>query len=107
MKKRILTVLMHPEDAPADAAPVELTVTTILADQILAERQMRMRKAGIEDYPILFGSALAWAALAREGRTSLDLEAFANVVFDITREQLDKDDAAVDPPRPAASSDSA
>ena len=106
MQKRILTVLMHPEGAPADAAPVEHTVTTILADQVRAERELRMRKASVEDFPLMFGGALAWAALGREGKTSLQLEEFTSAVYDIKR--LDEDDAGdVDPTRPAASTDSA
>lgn len=106
MKKRILTVLMQPEGVAPDEVveAVEWTVTTILADQIRAEHELRMRKAGVEEAPVMFGAALAWAALAREGWTSLGLDEFAKVVFDIKR----LDDAGdVDPTQPAALTDSA
>lgn len=105
MDKLILTVLMQPEGAPEDAEPVELTVTTILADQKRAEREMRQRGAGTsEDSPIFFGSALAWAALAREGRISCKLDEFDTRVFNL--KQLEGA-GEVDPTQPPPSTDSA
>lgn len=107
MKKNILTVLMQPEGAPDDAEPVELAVTAMLGDQMRAELEVsRRHKLAVEDAGINFVAAMAWAALAREGRITCKLDEFALRVYEIER----LDDAAaddVDPTRPAASPDSA
>ena len=107
MQKRILTVLIEQHgDAEHPAGAVEHTVTTILADQVRAEHELRMRRAGVEDAPIMFGAALAWAALAREGKTQLALDEFNAAVYDIER-VAPEDAGVVDPTQPAASLDSA
>lgn len=110
MKKRILTVLM----SDPDGVEIEETVTTRLCDQVRAERELRQRRAGVEDSPVLFGTALAWAALAREGKTELGLDEFTMTAYDVKRVDedgtpLDQDDEGpdLDPTQAAASIGSA
>lgn len=110
MKKRILNVLMSDQDGNE----VEETVTTLLCDQVRAEQQLRMRGSGVGDSPVMFGTALAWAALAREGKTQLNLDEFTTVAYDVKRvdEQgnpmnENDEDADVDPTQQGPLNDSA
>lgn len=104
MEKNVYTVTMRPDDAAPTAAPVELKVQALLCDQVRAERELRQRGTGVQDAPVMFVSAIAWAALAREGRIATKFDEFTTHAIDVTRA---KDAGDVDPTQPAASSDSA
>lgn len=104
MQKNIYTVTMRPEDAPEDVHPVEVTVQALLCDQVRAERELRQRGTGVQDSPVMFVSAVAWAALAREGRIATKFDEFTTHAIDVSKQ---KDAGEVDPTQPAASNDSA
>lgn len=101
MKKNVLTAHMHSETVPDG---YEETVTVLLCDQIRAERELRQRGLTAESAGITFVAAMAWAALAREGRIDVKFDEFTTRAYDITRVE---DAGDVDPTQSAASTDSA
>jgi hypothetical protein len=103
MKRTVLTAYMPSDTDPA--GEVEETVTVLLGDQMRAELELGKRGQSPTTHGISFVAAMAWAALAREGRTTLAFPEFAAQCFDVAR-QSDEDAPDVDPTRPAVSTDS-
>jgi hypothetical protein len=96
MQKNVYTVTMADQDEP-------LIVQTLLCDQVRAERELRQRGTGVQDAPVMFVSAIAWAALAREGRIGVKFDEFINQTIDVSKDEGAGD---VDPTRPTVSNDS-
>ncbi len=99
MQKNVYTVAMLDGD--------ELTVQALLCDQVRAEQQLRQRNANVESAPVTFVSAIAWAALAREGRTDLKFDEFTKAAIDVSRDEEKGDGEDLDPTQASPSTGSA
>lgn len=82
----------------------EHEVTTILADQVEAERQLRKRGTGLDKSPLEFQSARVWHALVREAGYTKGLDEFYTDCADYQKTAAAE---PVDPTQPAESPDSA
>lgn len=98
MKKLTLTVLLD-----QDGTDVELEVSTMLADQMRAELEVKKRGLELQQSPVHFLSAMAWCALARTGQITDKFEDFAGRCYQVSKNEEDPD---VDPSQPTASTGS-
>lgn len=101
MKRNVYAVIL--DEA---GTPTEYQVVAMLGDQMRAEVELKKRRQDPTEHGVAFVSAIAWAALAREGKITDPLDAFAARCYDVSRVDPADLEAGVDeldPTRPVRS----